>query len=264
MFRNLIIFIATLQLSACSIFGPLPDRMGQQLVEGNQQNREVLIILLPGIFSDSQDMMQRGVPDAIHRGWPEPDILMADLTINFYRKGLATKRLHDEIVVPARQQGYSEVWLSGGSMGGMGTLMYEWQHPGEMDGLVLISPYMGSGDVTDAIREAGGLKFWDSGERLRVMQSDNYDRLIWQMAQDWIGDQAKLERVWLMCGDEDRLYPDVQMLGAILPEDRYFPGSGGHSWDYWIPNIEKIFHAVAESRRTRFSELNGLIPQPAR
>ena len=248
MFRYLTLLLVATLLSACSVFGPVPDRMGRQLVEGRQQNSEVLIIVLPGMLSDAQDMMKRGVPDAIHRAWPEPDILMADLTVNFYRKGLAPKRLHDEIVAPARQQGYSEIWLAGGSMGGMGTLMYEWQHPGELDGLVLISPYMGGSDVTGAIRQAGGLKLWDSGEYSTVMQSDNYDRLVWQMAQGWIGDEAKLQRVWLMCGDKDRLYPDVQMLGAILPEDRYFPGPGDHSWDYWIPNIEKVFRALAESR----------------
>jgi S-formylglutathione hydrolase FrmB len=200
-------------------------------------------------------MQKEGVPEAIHRGWPEPDILMADLTINFYRKGLATRRLHDEIVLPSRQQGYSEIWLAGGSMGGLGALMYEWQHPGKMDGLILISPYMGSSSVTDDIREAGGLKSWDSGERTAVMQKDNYDRLVWQMAQGWIGDEVKLQRVWLMCGDEDSLYPDVQMLGDILPENRYFPGAGDHSWDYWIPNLELLFRAVAESRQTRVTKL---------
>jgi hypothetical protein len=231
--------------------------MERQWVKGSQQNSEALIIVLPGMLSDSQDMLEQGVPDAIHRGWPEPDILMADLTMNFYRKGLAAKRLHDEIVVPARQQGYSEIWLVGGSMGGMGTLMYEWQHPGELDGLVLISPYLGGDDVTDAIRKAGGLKSWYSGERTMDMDGDNYDRLVWQMAQDWIGDKVKLQRVWLMCGDEDKFYPNAQMLGAILPEGRYFPGSGGHSWDYWIPNIEKVLHAVAKSRQTGPSKLKA-------
>jgi hypothetical protein len=258
MFRYLTLFLATTLLSACSIFGPVPDRMGRQLVEGSQQDNEVLIIVLPGILSDALDMQKRGLPDAIHRGWPEPDILLADLTLNFYRKGLAVKRLHDEIVVPARQQGYSEIWLAGGSMGGLGTLMYEWQHPEELDGLVLISPYLGGDDVTEAIRQAGGLILWNSGERAKVMDSDNYDRLVWQMAQDWIGDETKLQRIWLMCGDEDELYPDVQMLGAILPEGRYFPGPGDHSWDYWIPNIEIVLRAVAESRQTRLLKLKAL------
>ncbi|MET0027482.1 MAG: hypothetical protein ABW101_07580 [Candidatus Thiodiazotropha sp.] len=255
MIRKLILFLVISLLSGCSIIGPLPDQMGRQLVEGTQQNKDVLIILLPGILSDARDMSQRGVPEAIHRGWPEPDILMADLTINFYRKGLAVQRLQDEIITPAREQGYSEIWLAGGSMGGVGTLMYEWRYPGEMDGLVLISPYLGGDDVTEAIRAAGGLKSWDSGERSTVMESDNYDRLVWQMAQGWIGDEAKLDRVWLMCGDEDRLYPDVQMLGAILPEDRYFPGSGDHSWNYWIPNLETVFRAVAESREAKLAKL---------
>lgn len=260
MFRLLTLVLATILLSACSLFAPVPDRMGRQMVEGSQKSNEVLIILLPGIFSNAQHMISEGVPEAIHRGWPEPDILMADLTINFYRKGLASKRLHDEIVVPYRQQGYAEIWLAGGSMGGLGTLMYEWQHPGEMDGLVLISPYMGRSGVTDDIRQAGGLQSWDAGEHTAVMQEDNYERLIWQMAQGWIGDKTKLDRVWLMCGDEDSLYPDVQLLGAILPETRYFPGPGDHSWDYWIPNMEVLFRAVAESRQTRVTNLKTLNP----
>ncbi len=251
MTRLLTLLLTTTLLSACSIFGPVPDQMGRNLVEGIQQNKDVVIIVLPGMLSDSADMLKRGVADAIHRAWPEPDILMVDLTFNYYRKGLVAERLQSEILTSVRQQGYSEIWLSGGSMGGMGTLIYEWHHPGELDGLVLISPYMGGGDVTDAIREAGGLKLWNSGPRSTALNSDNVDRLVWQMAQGWIGDEDKLQRIWLMCGDEDGLYPDVQMLGAILPEDQYFPGHGGHSWDYWIPNIEKTFRAVAKSRKKR-------------
>jgi hypothetical protein len=254
MYRNLMLYLVATLLSACSVLGPLPDQMGRRLVEGSQENGDVLIVVLPGIFSDSQDMQERGVPGAIHRGWPEPDILMVDLTINFYRKSQAVQRLHDEIIAPARQQGYSEIWLAGGSMGGIGALMYEWHHPGEVDGLVLISPYLGGDDVTESIRQAGGLNRWDSGEHSAVMESDNYDRLVWQMVQDWIGDRGKLQRVWLMCGDQDSLFPDAQMLGAILPENRYFPGHGGHSWDYWIPNMESVFRAVAESRQASLSK----------
>jgi S-formylglutathione hydrolase FrmB len=86
------------------------------------------------------------------------------------------------------------------------------------------------------------------------MESGNYDRLIWKMAQDWIGDETKLNRVWLMCGDEDSLYPNAQLLGAILPQDRYYPGVGDHSWSYWIPNMEIVFRAVADSRQTKLSK----------
>ncbi|MEW8384534.1 MAG: hypothetical protein AB2704_21980 [Candidatus Thiodiazotropha taylori] len=250
----ILLLVSASMLSGCSVFGPLPDRVERTLVEGTQQNKAFLIILLPGMLSDAQHMQKEGVPDAIHRGWPEADIMMADLTINYYRKGEVVKRLHDEIVLPARQQGYSEIWLAGGSMGGMGTLMYEWNHPGEVDGLVLISPYMGSGDVTDSIREAGGLASWNSGDSAKVMHKDNYDRLVWQMAQNWIGDDRKLQRVWLMCGDEDRLFPAVQMLGEILPDDRYFPAPGNHSWDYWIPNMEIVFRKLGESRQIKLTE----------
>jgi pimeloyl-ACP methyl ester carboxylesterase len=248
------LFLLSLLLSGCTVFGPLPDQMEQTLVKGSQQNREVLIILLPGMLSDANHMQREGVPEAIHRGWSEPDILMADLTLNFYRKGKVAKRLHDDVVLPARQQGYSEIWLAGGSMGGMGALMYEWEHPEELDGLILISPYLGSSSVTDTIREAGGLRSWDSGERSTVMHSDNYDRLVWQMAQGWIGDREKLQRVWLMCGSKDRLFPEVQMLGDILNNDRYFPAPGDHSWKYWIPNMEIVFRAMADSRKPALTE----------
>ena len=47
------------------------------------------------------------------------------------------------MIAPARARGYAGVWLAGASMGGMGTLLYERSRPGELDGLVLLAPYLG-------------------------------------------------------------------------------------------------------------------------
>lgn len=243
------LLIAATLLAGCSVLGPPPRTMTSVNVAGTQTSPQTLIVVLPGFLTDAEDMQERGVADAIHRAWPEPDVLLVDATYTYYRNGLLAERLHEQVIAPMRARGYRDIWLAGGSMGGMGTLIYEWNHPGAMKGLVLVSPFLGDSGALDEIRAAGGLAQWDAGPVSAPMNGDNFDRLVWAMMQGWIGKPEQWNRVWLLCGTDDSLYPDVQVMAPLVPPDHYMARPGGHTWDFWIPALEEMFRRIALTQK---------------
>lgn len=101
----------------------------------------------------------------------------------YYLEGKAPQRLHDEVIVPARQPGrYREIWLSGASMGGMGSVMYDRFYPGDVDGIILLAPYLGDRPILREIAQAGGVESWDPGPP-HAIGKDNWQHEIWRHLQ---------------------------------------------------------------------------------
>jgi alpha-beta hydrolase superfamily lysophospholipase len=122
-----------------------------------------LVIVLPGLGEDMADLQRSGIAAAIQRGMPDADVTYALASLRYYLDGGMPRRVHEQVVVPAKAKGYREIWLLGASMGGGGVTMYEREYPGEMTGLVLLAPFMGSQQLLEEIRAAGGLANWNPG-----------------------------------------------------------------------------------------------------
>jgi pimeloyl-ACP methyl ester carboxylesterase len=237
---------AALALAGCAFFGPARDPVPTVLVPGAEPGR-VLVVVLPGFADDADDLQEQGVAAAIHRGWPAPDVMLVGATFNYYRTGQLVPQLEKNVIGPARQRGYRDIWLAGGSMGGMGVLLYEQVHPGEVTGLLLMSPFLGTDAVLDEIREAG-LAQWDPGPLAPTMDGSNYERHVWNMIKGWRATPGRARRAWLVCGTEDRLFRDVQLLAPEIPPEQFLVKPGGHDWDYWIPAIEDTFRRIAATQ----------------
>jgi pimeloyl-ACP methyl ester carboxylesterase len=184
---------------------------------------------------------------AIQGAWPDADVLFAELTLGYYMQGRAPERLHDEVVAPARQRGYREVWLAGASMGGMGVLLYDRLRPGEMDGLVLLAPYLGDRKLLREIGDAGGIAKWDAGPPQEV-NDDTWQREIWRHIQKVSRDPAQSKRFWLAYGDKDRLRNAVPLLAPALPADQVLVRDGGHTWTVWSPAIGEVLKQADAKR----------------
>lgn len=236
------VLIAWALLAGCAVMRPPPDPMPTIVVPGLQMEPRALVVVLPGFIYDADDLRDFGVAEAIHKGWPEVDVVLVGATIQYYWLGLLASRLHEQVIAPARRQGYRDVWLAGGSLGGTGVLLYEWAHPGELAGLVLFSPSLGSDRVLDEIRDAGGVAEWEPGPLPAEMDRGNYSRHIWRMMKRW--NPADMQRVWLACGTEDHLFEDVEVLAPKVPPAQYFAGPGGHDWDFWLAMLPEVFGKI--------------------
>ncbi|HEY6240922.1 MAG TPA: alpha/beta hydrolase-fold protein [Burkholderiales bacterium] len=241
---SLVLCLAASGLAGCFTIGDSKVPIGTVPVAASRPSAErTLVIVLPGLGDDAGDLQTHGIAGAIHDSWPEADVLLTSATFAYYRDGRLVPRLHEEIVEPALHT-YRRIWLAGASLGGMGALLYERDHPGELTGLVLFAPFLGNRELLDEIRAAGGPRNWDPGPLPEEMSGDNYQRQVWKMVKGWADRPELAHRVWLAIGTSDYLINDVRLLEPELPAAHRLEMPGGHTWSLWISSAKEIFSRI--------------------
>ena len=180
---------------------------------------KTLVVFLPGRGSDAGTFVKEGFTD------PGADLVFSDATERYYFDGSVVARLHDDVVEPARARGYERVWLVGISLGGLGAVMYAKTYPQDVDGLVLLAPYLGDDALRREIESAGGLAAWSGGSD--TTSFDGVVRAAWAYLRD-----TRIP-VWLGYGRGDRLRRSHAVLAAALPEEPVLTVEGGHDWPAW-------------------------------
>jgi enterochelin esterase-like enzyme len=189
------------------------------------------MIWLPGAYHGARDFIDAGFARAAAQRRVPLDLLFVDLEMQHLDDRVALQRLRSEIVLPARDSG-AAVWLAGISLGGLVALDYASVHPGELDGLCLLAPYLGNRMLTNEIAAASGLAGWEPGE---FAESDA-ERRIWR----YIKTQPDAWPLFLGYGKEDRFSAAHDMLAAALPANWVEIVSGGHDWSTWLNLWEKF------------------------
>jgi len=205
-----------------------------------------LVVVLPGRGDDLNGLRKARIAEAIHSAWPDADVMLTGLALSYYMTGRAEPRLHAEVIEPARTRGYSTIWLVGASMGGMGALMYDRAHPGMVDGIVLLAPYLGDKDLLRTIEAAGGVAAWQPGPAPATLGPANFQLELWRHLKSWSTDPAKARNVWLAYGDSDRLRSAMPLLVPLLPPEQVSMRDGGHTWTLWSPAARD---ALLQARR---------------
>jgi hypothetical protein len=207
-----------------------------------------LVVVLPGRGDGLEGLQRAGIAQAIQAQWPDADVELSGLAIGYYLQGNAIRRLHDEIVMPARKRGYREIWLLGASLGGLGALMYDGQWPGTVDGLVLLAPYLGEKPLLEEIAAAGGIAQWNPGPRPQTIDGDNFQRELWRHLQGWSRDPSAARNVWLAYGDQDYLRDTMPSLVPLLPPRHVLVREGRHAWSVWTPAARDILARIDAER----------------
>lgn len=249
-FRATLLALLALLLAGCLSPGATRETIATRLVPAPSGSGErVLVVVLPGRGDDLQGLADSGIAPAIQAAWPEADVLLAEVTLAYYYEGRMPERLHAEVIAPARARGYAGVWLAGASMGGMGTLLYERSRPGELDGLVLLAPYLGNRGLLREIGESG-LVAWEPGPEPAGIDRKTYQREVWRNVQRWPA-SGRSQDVWLAYGEDDRLAKAIGVLTPALPADQVLARPGGHAWVVWSPAAGEVFARIRASRATR-------------
>jgi len=63
------------------------------------------------------------------------------------------------------------------------------------------------------------------------------------LAQSWLSNPQRAERVWLICGESDRFFPAAAILAESLPRENFIAIPGGHKWTVWSQGAEKALAA---------------------
>ncbi|MCW8806857.1 MAG: alpha/beta hydrolase [Rhodanobacter sp.] len=192
-----------------------------------------LVVMLPGRGDDLDSLQRTGIAQLIQQAWPDADVVLTGLTLPYYRQGQAPQRLHDEVIVPARQRhAYRQVWLAGVSLGGMGTLLYDRAYPGQVDGMLLLSPYLGDGAIRREIRNAGGLAQWNPGPP-QPMGPTTFQHELWRYLKHLSGNPARTHSMWLAYGDSESFRQPIELMSPLLPPDHVIMMPGHHNWKLW-------------------------------
>ncbi|MEO6800897.1 MAG: alpha/beta hydrolase [Rhodanobacter sp.] len=232
-------------LGGCAAGGDVTRPIPTQLIHASRPAHRV-VVMLPGRGDDLAGLQRQGVAKLIQQVWPDADVVLTGLTMPWYRAGLATARLHDEVIAPLQAQGHRQVWLAGISLGGFGTLLYDRAYPGQVDGMLLLSPYLGDAAIQREIRADGGLAAWKAGAP-QPIGPGNFQRELWRYLQHWSTHPARTQTIWLAYGASERFRAAIELMSPTLPAGHVFMLSGHHDWTLWTPALSKLLMAVDAS-----------------
>ncbi|OGS97578.1 MAG: hypothetical protein A3H31_06975 [Gallionellales bacterium RIFCSPLOWO2_02_FULL_57_47] len=220
---RLVTIFAVLFLAGC-VAAPTAPLSTLSYRSNDTVRQRNLLVLLRGIGADNAIFSEEGIIDEIRNRRLPFDVVAPDIHFGYYKAQTVETRLKEDIIDPARREGYEHIWLAGFSMGGLGCLLYQRSHPGDIDGMLLTSPFLGSSTIHREIRRAGGVAAWQPTSD----DPQDWERLIWTWIKNH--DPAATPPIWLGYGDSDELTADgPPLLATVLPAERVFTVPGKHT-----------------------------------
>lgn len=222
--------LAVLLLVQC---GCMAIGNGQQPLSGwwyraEAERNDTLWVLLPGRYDRATAFEAHGWIGKARDAGIRADIEAVDAYLDYYRQRSVVTRLHEDVVMPARQAGYRHIVLVGVSMGAAGALRYWQGYPSEVESVVLIAPYLGEPELLEEIRNAGGARQWNPSGCPPGDLCQMWEAL---QAQDRAGELS--EHVVLLYGRQDRLVEGHELLVPLLDRRQVLSIRGGHDWASW-------------------------------
>jgi len=188
----------------------------------------VLLVLLPGAHMAPQELEEQGFVAAVRQRKLAVDVAVPDAHMGYVYDGSMLGRLHDDVIAPARAQGYRRIWLAGISLGGFVAMGYAARHPGAIEGLVTLAPYLGRRPLVQAIADAGGPAAWRQTAQPR--DASDFDHELWMGLS---ARPASAPPLYLGYGREDRFAEGHALLAGLLPPSQVTTAPGGHDWAPW-------------------------------
>jgi pimeloyl-ACP methyl ester carboxylesterase len=183
------------------------------------------IVLLPGAQQQLADFARAGFDAAVRERHLPWDLVLAAPQLEYLTDRSWLVRLHEEVVAPARERGQI-LWLGGISLGAFMALRFAAGHHGEIDGLCLLAPYLGSRIVAAEIARCSSLQSWQPG----APADDDDERQIWCYIR---GLHPPPPSIFLGLGNSDRFADTQRLLARALPAACSLQIDGGHEWPVW-------------------------------
>ncbi len=139
-----------------------------------------------------------GFVEAVRKRRLPFDMVAPNAHFGYYKVRTLTERLTEDVILPAKIKGYEKIWLAGVSMGGLGSILYLIKHPENIEGVLLLGPYLGDASIVAEISKAGGLKQWIPGP---YDGEKDWQRLIWDWLKQNCADAAGQVPIYLGTGN---------------------------------------------------------------
>lgn len=189
----------------------------------------VLLVMLPGAYHGPQDFLTHGFVGALRRHSLPVDIVAVDSHFGYFTGHTIVERLHRDVVLRAKKRGYRAIWFLGISLGAYGSLLYAGEHPHDVDGIIVLAPFLGTRGIIAEIGRAGGLDEWAP----RDIADDDHERRLLLRLKRCCGADSAWPPIYLGYGEQDRFAAAHRMLAGCLPAQRVWRVPGGHDWATW-------------------------------
>lgn len=191
----------------------------QQHTTGENKSAHQLMILLPGIGDRAGVFDKYGVIDAVRVAHPKMDVIAVDAHFKYYEARTIIDRLRQDIIKPALDAGYSEIYLGGTSLGGFGSLLYLKQYPNDISKIFILAPYLGDAQDYNYLIEHTAPP--------QVPRDVN----LWPWLTQ-LPDETK-NKIYLAYGTHDKFaIPNSLLAKQLLPEHTVTQ-AGKHNWKTW-------------------------------
>ena len=164
------------------------------------EGARTLLVMLPPAKACAQDLVDQGFVAAIRELALPVDVALVDADADYYLEGNIGERLAADVLRPMRADGHPGIWLMGISLGGYGCVELARRHAAELEGVMLLAPFLGSRNP-EALEPTDGT---------------------------W------LPTAYLGFGADDRYAAASELLARQLPAERVVKMAGGHDWQTWM------------------------------
>lgn len=203
---------------------------------------QTLLVFLPGAYDTPEDFIRHEFVAQLRARKLAADLIIADTHIGYYTAGQLVQRLRHDIIAPAREDGYTQIWLIGISLGGYGALLYASRHCDEISGMFLMAPFLGNRSLLAQI-ERVGLSQWQAETSLTQDAPDDEQQMwLWlkhHCAQaNAICDAHSCSPdmafpLYIGYGTDDRFTASNRMLARNLCSQYVMTTHGAHEWNAW-------------------------------
>lgn len=184
------------------------------------------IALLTGSYSQPEDFVREGFPEAVRAAGIAAEIVMGEIRAAWFADGSIVERIHEHVVRPARARGHHRIWLAGISLGALAALSYAARHADEIEGILLLSPYPATRDVLREMEEAGGLGLW----KPVIPPQGDLEREAWMFLAERANGGP---RVHCYFASGDRFAEGQRLMARALAPECVREVPGGHDWPAW-------------------------------
>jgi len=238
--RRILLALGLLVLPALMVLGCVYIRSAESPMraelDSSRTGAKNLIVFLPGL-GDSPDAFVEGGFIEEARRLRDFDLMIADAHFGYYREATIVRRLHEDII-SKRRPVYEKLWLVGVSMGGYGALAYEAEHPGVVDGLILLAPYLGEDRILASLEEAGSLEKWDPNLVKTDDEREKHEVFLWTHLKK----RSKEPPLYVGSGASDRHMRQIRLLQPRIEKNRFLIVPGDHDWVTW----RSLFRSILE------------------
>lgn len=223
-FRLLEFFVlgSALLFSGCAHFAGQPLEVLHYI--GNSTSHKNLFVFIRGLGGSHRTFAEEGMVKATWQRDIDFDMVAPNSHFAYYSERTVVKRLREDVILPAKEKGYKNIWLVGPSMGGLGSLLYIREHPEDIDGIYLMSPFLGYDEIITEIKAQGGLQTWLPGD---YAPDEDWQRMIWHWIKTEVAEQ-NTPPIYLGFGNDDTYVEAQKIFASALPADHTTRMEGVH------------------------------------